>query len=62
MILSKLLKIFHPLSFSSLIHKQIHFLHHFGTINNIFAIARFQNGLPDFSESPIKSSFLMIIQ
>jgi len=36
--------------------------HRFGTAYNFFTVAKFQKGLPDFSESPIKSSFLLIIQ
>ena len=32
------------------------------TVLHIFTVAKFQKGLPDFSESPIKSSFLLITQ
>ena len=43
-------------------HRSSIFRHRFGTTYNFFTVAKFQKGLPDFSESPIKSSFLMIIQ
>jgi len=36
--------------------------HRLGTVLHIFIVAKYQKGLPDFSESPIKSSFLLITQ
>ena len=43
-------------------HRSSFLWHRFGTAYNFFTIAKFQKGLPDFSESPIKSSFLLITQ
>ena len=43
-------------------HQSSFLCHRFGTALHIFTVAKFQKGLPDFSESPIKSSFSLITQ
>ncbi len=43
-------------------HRSSFLWHRFGTALHFFVLAKFQKGLPDFSESPIKSSFLPITQ
>lgn len=37
-------------------HSNYYSRHHFGTALHIFTVAKFQKGLPDFSESLIKSN------
>lgn len=62
-ILYQLLKSTYKIDFTlTLDEEQAYSWHRFGTTYNFFTVAKFQKGLPDFSESPIKSSFLLIIQ